>query len=316
MVRREGVGTVWSTPRRYRKVILAAVIFEAFCGGPDLKKIAGDWYVDDVAPGKPSPHLYRVTDGTRLLVDRQILSYIHSGCLIYETVRPSAASVLFAVESGKTPVPVATSDAFRRWHLAWDGLRRFDEPRTDANGVTSLGMEAIAIYDMCTLAYHQPAFREDWAKKSSLDVTKVKVEQTVFDVHGADSYGDTTLIEAIRKKHVVVVEELLRVGADANTPNNRGVTPLMTAVTHNPDNTQMMQLVLAAGVDVNAQDNRGMTALMDAARYGRKENVVLLLAHGADPSMRDNQGRTAAAMTFDSRVELNRLLEDAAARRK
>jgi ankyrin repeat protein len=311
-----GARSAWSTPRRYAEVILAALIFLASCGGPNLKKIARDWYVDDVAAGKPSPHLYWIKNGTQTVVDRHILSHMVSGCVIYETVRPSAASVVFAVESGKTPVPVATSDAFRQWHFSWDGLRRFDLPRTDVNGVTSLGMDAIAISDMCMLAFHQPAFREDWAEKSSLDVTRVKVEQTVFDVHGADSYGDTTLIEAIRKKHVVVVEELLRVGADANAPNNRGVTPLMTAVTHNPDNTQMMQLILAAGVDVNAQDNRGMTALMEAARYGRKDPVALLLARGADPSIRDNQGRTAAAMTSDSRVELNRLLEEAAARRK
>src|SRR6185295_11929079 len=71
------------------------------CGSPKLKRVVGDWYVDDVAPGAPSPRLYWIKDGRRIVVDRQIRSIVHRGCLVYETARPSVAAVVFAVESGK-----------------------------------------------------------------------------------------------------------------------------------------------------------------------------------------------------------------------
>lgn len=287
----------------------------ASCGEPALKKIAGGWYVDDVPAGKPSPHLYWVQDGRRTVVDRQIRSYAHPGCLVYETARPGAASVVFAVEAGKTPAAVATSDSFRPWRVAVDGLRRFDEPRTDETGAMRLEMDEIAVSELCMRAYNQPPFSEDWSKMP-LTVADVRTEHTSFDVHGADSVGNTTLSEEVRLRHAEVAEELIRAGADVNEPNRSGVTPVMTAIAINPADTVILQRLLDAGADVNAQDKGGMTALMVAARYSRKEAVALLLARGADPSIRDNQGRNAASMTRDSDVELNRLLDNAAKDRK
>lgn len=300
---------------RTRAVALAVIVGCVSCSKPPLKKIAGPWYLDDVPAGKPSPHLYWMKQtGTMVVVDRQILSYSHPGCLIYETVRPGSASVVFAVDPGKTPVLVATSDSFRPWRLARDGLRRFSEPSADEHGVTRLDMDTIEISDLCTLAWRQPAFSETWVDEP-LSPAEVKTEHVSFDVNGADSVGNSTLSDEARLRHPDVVDALLRAGADVDAPNRSGGTPLMTAIAFNHEDTIIVKRMLEAGADVNAQDKRGMTALMVAARYSRKEAVALLLAHGADPSIRDNEGRNAASMTRDSDVELNRLLNEAARRR-
>ncbi len=292
---------------------LSVALVSGACGKPELKKIGGQWFVDDVPAGKPSPHLYWMKNGTPVVVDRQILSYSHPGCLIYETVRPGAASVVFAVEAGKSPALVATSDSFRPWRLANDGLRRFSDPAADERGVTRLDMDTIALSDLCMLAWSQPPFAENWAQ-GSLTPPDVKIEQVSFDVHGADSVGNTTLSEEVRLRHTDVVAELVKAGADVNTPNRYGITPLMTAIAFDAEETRIMERLLDAGADVNAQDKGGTTALMVAARYSRKAAVGLLLARGADAAIRDNEGRNAASMTRDSDVELNRLLSQAAKR--
>src|SRR5262249_1039559 len=151
---------------------------------PALKKVIGPWHVDEVPVGQPSPHLYWVKeDGTRIVVDRQVRSVVNGGCLLYETTRGSAASVVYGVVVGKNPLAVATSDAFRPWHIRFDGLRRFDPPHTDEQGTLRLDMDYIASADICQLAYIQPAFTESWVS-APLTAAPVKTEHTSLAVHG------------------------------------------------------------------------------------------------------------------------------------
>jgi Ankyrin repeats (3 copies) len=253
------------------------------CTRSSLKNIVGNWYVDDVGPGKPAPHLYWMAGGKRVVIDRQIASYLWAGCLIYETSRPTYSRVLFGVLPGKTPAAIAGSDAFHPFRMTIEGVRRFEIPKDDVNGGTTLAMEFVASSDICNLAYAQPPFTEDWAEKTPLDFTRVKSERYTYDVNGADSVGNSTLNLEIHRRHTDVVEELLAAGANVNAPNNAGVTPLMTAVGFYTDNVQILQRLLDAGADINDQDKGGKTALMYAAQYRRTEAVRFLLAYGARP---------------------------------
>ncbi len=275
-----------------------------------LKKINAVYFLDDVPDGQPSPHLYLVRKGQRVVVDREILSYQSSSCLVYESVRPPASRVVFAALPDKTPVPIATSDSFRPWHLDKDGIRRFDEPRTDVDGRRILEMEFVDVNDMCSAAFRQPGFREGWndGVLGAAQLSSLEPRRTTFDVHGTDSVGNTTLSEEVHHGHVEVVDGLLRAGADVDAANRAGITPVMTAVAFQVKDTTILERLLAAGADLNAQDDRGMTALMHAAFYGRKEAARVLLAHGADASIRDNMGRTAATHARPQDRELARIL--------
>jgi ankyrin repeat protein len=53
-----------------------------------------------------------------------------------------------------------------------------------------------------------------------------------------------------------------------------------------------VRLLLEYGADPNTQDEYGDTPLHKAASEGRVEVVELLLVYGADPTVKDEDGRT------------------------
>ncbi len=90
--------------------------------------------------------------------------------------------------------------------------------------------------------------------------------------------------------HKDIAELLIAKGASLNLKNNRGNTPLLTAVSANqPD---IVQLLLAKGASIDEKDQMGSTALLLAALNGQKEMVELLLAKGADINAKNSRGST------------------------
>lgn len=78
------------------------------------------------------------------------------------------------------------------------------------------------------------------------------------------------------------INMLLKAGADVNSSNNNGDTPLMTAVLVN-SNLAAAQALISAGADVNATDKNGTSVIMAAANKNPNEKIpVLLLQSGAE----------------------------------
>jgi hypothetical protein len=279
-----------------------AIVATSGCHRPRLTAIGDGWFVDETPPGKPATRLYREVDGMRVVVDGQIEAYrlYARHCLIYEAPR-AEGRFLFVVAGGLTPVAFSASNAPRRWRLDIDGPRRFDTV-VDPNR-SLLAVEWINFGDPCYLAQTQPPFRDDWARTATYVLDRLKIEESILDVHGEDSVGNSTLSDAAREGQVVLVDELLSAGADPNSANNSGVSVLMTA-----SNPQVVRRVIEGGARVDAQDGRGQTALMYAARYRNLEKAKLLLEAGASRTMRDDSGRTAAAWVPDSDGEAQRQL--------
>ena len=117
------------------------------------------------------------------------------------------------------------------------------------------------------------------------------------------------LLETVRDSDTVKAEELLNAGAEVNSVNYRGSTPLMRACTYG--RMDMVRFLLRKGADPNAINIWGNTALLIAAMYGRIEIVRVLLEAGADPNLQDRSGHTPIIYTGRfGQIEIAELLID------
>jgi hypothetical protein len=99
-----------------------------------------------------------------------------------------------------------------------------------------------------------------------------------------------------------IIELLLKHGADVNSTNAAGQTPLLLLLgaRAEPGTTAdqkhllvLLRQMLAAGADVNVQDQRGVSALHACAMHGLLLPARVLLAARADTSRRDVLDRSA-----------------------
>lgn len=108
----------------------------------------------------------------------------------------------------------------------------------------------------------------------------------------------TALHLAIEGGHYPAVRLLLQRGADANSVNANGHTPLMVAADARDDPLMGVELI-GAGANVNATATDGRTALMAAAGRGHENFVELLLLNRAAPDVVDEAGRSALLLAAE-----------------
>jgi len=108
--------------------------------------------------------------------------------------------------------------------------------------------------------------------------------------------------------------QLLAKGADPNSKDVAGITPLLAAAWNGDRNTAIVRLLLQHGANVNAVSaveavdtvKNGplaiglLTPLLSAAPYGNYETVALLVNAGANVNAKDVRGMTPLAMAVIS----------------
>jgi len=102
------------------------------------------------------------------------------------------------------------------------------------------------------------------------------------------------LLEATQSENLERVSALLKQGANPNSPNRYGVTPLANAC--QSGNAALIEALLKAGAESETALPGGETPLMTAARTGRVGPVELLLKHGA--SVDKKNGARQSALSF------------------
>jgi ankyrin repeat protein len=92
---------------------------------------------------------------------------------------------------------------------------------------------------------------------------------------------DEELINAVLTKDFTRIDYLIERGADINTHDSQGLTPIMVAV--KGGNYKLVRALLKHGADIDAVDNDGWTATMHAA-YLNEPKMIRLIAggYGAD----------------------------------
>ncbi|KAK0639751.1 ankyrin repeat-containing domain protein [Cercophora newfieldiana] len=92
------------------------------------------------------------------------------------------------------------------------------------------------------------------------------------------------------------MQELLLRGADPNTRDNEGRTPISRA-----RNFARVGILVEHGADINAADDQGRTPLMWAIREKKESAAAALLSHaGIDVKARDKKGRTALVFVAET----------------
>jgi ankyrin repeat protein len=139
------------------------------------------------------------------------------------------------------------------------------------------------------------------------------INETVRDetpLLAASDYLDKTLAILDRNgaDFELVVNELIRAGANLNEKRSDGMTALMLAISNQHET--IARSLIDAGAEVNSIDNCGNTALILAAKDGLLNIVEKLLRSGADPKTVDAYGKTALHYAEEKgNSELIRLLK-------
>jgi ankyrin repeat protein len=118
-----------------------------------------------------------------------------------------------------------------------------------------------------------------------------------------------TLIEAVKNIDLVSLNVLLAEGADIDTTDRHGNTPLMIA--SKIGNPRMLRIILAHSPDVNTKNNRGETSLMIAAENGQYEVAKNLVEKGAEKYAKNEAGFTPAELAArNGHTQILNLLRD------
>ncbi|KIW22450.1 uncharacterized protein PV07_12334 [Cladophialophora immunda] len=137
------------------------------------------------------------------------------------------------------------------------------------------------------------------AKRGLKALTRLLLEKGA-DKESKDNGGQTPLSLAARQGHKEVVRLLLETGAERESKNNGGWTPLLLAARQGHE-----------------EDNGGQTPLSLAARQGHKEVVRLLLETGAERESKNNGGWTPLLLAArQGHEEVVRLLLETGAKRE
>lgn len=161
----------------------------------------------------------------------------------------------------------------------------------DANGNTPLIAAASAISsrnDPTPFPGNQRTGKETLQTASLLKMVEILLAKGA-EVQARNQNGDTALMAATNSPELTRI--LLRNHADVNAQNLMGETALSRASGYNA-NIKTVQLLLGAGANVNSRDQSGRTPLVNAALANKADVVNLLLKHGAQANVKDAKGNS------------------------
>jgi ankyrin repeat protein len=104
-----------------------------------------------------------------------------------------------------------------------------------------------------------------------------------------DEFGCSALCMAVRHRALAVASWLLQQGADPQTADSFGTTPLMRAATQTTP-AMLVLLLSSPRINVNAVDQEQRSALFYAARSNQANAVRTLLGAGASLDVTDSRG--------------------------
>jgi ankyrin repeat protein len=113
------------------------------------------------------------------------------------------------------------------------------------------------------------------------------------DINFQDEDGSSALMNSVLFGHLDNVKYLLKKGANLELQDNSGSRAFFKLFLFDePNDQEILDLLLAKGVNVNQKDEDGATALFSAISYGLDKHVEMLLDKGADITILNSDGRS------------------------
>lgn len=135
-------------------------------------------------------------------------------------------------------------------------------------------------------------FLEAVKKKDGQKVTDLLNEPGSTIVNARDIVtGESALHIVVARRDAVWIQFLTAKGANPNTRDKKGVSPLMLA--SSLGFIEGLQALLDAGARVDDANDAGETALISAVHRRDTNMMRVLLKAGANPDRADNSGRSA-----------------------
>jgi len=128
------------------------------------------------------------------------------------------------------------------------------------------------------------------ARNGNLDKVKSLLANNPELLNARDNKGSTPLHSAVSKGREDVVLFLIEMGADIDTKNKNGLTPLFWALDLSRNN--VAKILIEKGADISIKGFRNRTLLHMAARSGSTDIVKQLLGKGLSINTPDTQGST------------------------
>jgi ankyrin repeat protein len=117
-----------------------------------------------------------------------------------------------------------------------------------------------------------------------------RLVQKGADVNAESDKGVTPIIFAVSNNQIRVVNLLLKYGADVNKMTSESETPLLIAVKN--QNLEIAETLIRSGADIDLSDKYDATPLHYASIYGYFELVDLLLYYEASINTKSVEGTT------------------------
>jgi ankyrin repeat protein len=165
---------------------------------------------------------------------------------------------------------------------------------------------------------HQAVIAGDLNKmKALLEADSILLE--LKDMHGNTPLNLACFIPETWNKQPAIAKFLINKGANVNTKNKEGITPLLGICSGAGPDFAIVQQLIAKGADINEQDNNGRIPLLDVVIVGNLEVTKFMIEHGADINAYDkiysndvlnlaisfNKNDTIAKLLIESGAKLN-----------
>lgn len=144
------------------------------------------------------------------------------------------------------------------------------------------------------------------------DILARTLLQNGADVNSRDRNGCTPITEAVGGGHLSTVKLLIEKGGDLNAPCASGANPLFIAASRGHED--IVRLLLEKGADFNRTDSMGGSALTYAINEGHTGIVRTLINRGAEVNRRLTYGETPLILAVKKENEpvVRMLLDDGA----